>query len=142
MNKKTMSLVGMIVALAMVLFGILAMAGALGGNTSWASGSYLYDSGYASFGADFYTYVSNNAAEAASATRTVAGNLGDIADLLKNVCGLFLIGFGAMAFCFFGSSFSEAKAACAAAAAETIPCEPKTEVEAPAEEPAVEISAE
>lgn len=101
MNKKTVSLIAMVVSALLVLFGILVLAGSLGGDTSYASSSYLYDSGYAEFGADFYTYVSNNAAEAASAARTTASNLGDIAELLKNVCGIFLMGFGLLSLCHF-----------------------------------------
>ena len=110
LNKKNFSLVGMGISILVVLFGILIMAGAMGGNASYSSGSYLYDSGYASFGADFYTYVSNNAAEAASASRTAASNLVSIAKLLKNVCGIFLMGFGTMGFCLFGMAFVDAKA--------------------------------
>lgn len=68
MTKKTFALIGMIISLAIVVCGVLTISGELGGNAHYASGaSYLYDSGYASFGADFYTYVSNNAAEAADA---------------------------------------------------------------------------
>lgn len=114
MNKKTLSLVAMIVSILIVFFGILVMAGAMGGDTTVANGSYnsssyLYDSGYAEFGADFYTYVSNNAAaaadaaeSAASAARTVASNLDDIAALLKSACGIFLMGFGLLSLCHFG----------------------------------------
>ncbi len=133
MNKTVLSIVGMVVSLVMILCGILVMTGAFGGDTSYASSSYLYDSGYASFGADFYTYVSNNAAEAASAARTTSHNLQAIADLLKNVCGLFLMGFGAMGFCCFGMVNS----GCKAEKAMPAPVEEETVVEASAEEEAV-----
>lgn len=104
MSKKTYATLGMILGLIMALSGILTITGAMGGDTSYPSSApYSYESGYASFGADFYTYVSNNSAEAASAARTTASNLEDIAELLKNVCGAFLIGFGLMGFCFFGT---------------------------------------
>lgn len=43
----------------------------------------------------------NNSAEAASGARTAAYNLEDIALLLKNVCGIFLIGFGLLSLCHF-----------------------------------------
>lgn len=115
MSKKTFGLIGMIVSLAIVLCGILTITGTFGGDTGYASGSYLYDSGYASFGADFYTYVSNNAAEAADGARTAANNLDDIAELLKNALGIFLIGFGAMGFCFFGMARCECTEVAAAA---------------------------
>lgn len=111
MNRKVFATLGMIFGLLIALCGILTLSGKLGGDTSYPSSApYSYDSGYASFGADFYTYVSNNAAETASAARTTAGNLEDIAELLKNVCGIFLIGFGMMGFCFFGAIRKESTA--------------------------------
>ena len=120
MSKKTYATLGMILGLIMALSGILTITGAMGGDTSYPSSApYSYESGYASFGADFYTYVSNNSAEAASAARTTASNLEDIAELLKNVCGAFLIGFGLMGFCFFGTI----RAGCTVPAAEPVtPC--------------------
>lgn len=104
MSKKVFATLGMIFGLVIALCGILTITGEMGGDTSYPSSApYSYESGYASFGADFYTYVSNNSAEAASAARTTASNLEDIAELLKNVFGIFLIGFGMMGFCFFGA---------------------------------------
>lgn len=104
MSRKVFATLGMIFGLAIALCGIMTITGTMGGDTSHPSSApYSYDSGYASFGADFYTYVSNNSAEAASAARTTASNLEDIAQLLKNVCGIFLMGFGMMGFCFFGA---------------------------------------
>ena len=103
MNKKTLSLVGMIVGFVFVLVGILSLSGALGGNTSYpGSAPYSYDSGYASFGGDYYTYSVNNAAETASAARTTARNLEEIAVFLKVFCGLFAICFGVVIVCCFG----------------------------------------
>ena len=127
MNKKTVSLVAMILSALIVFFGILVLAGAMGGDTSYAGSSYLYDSGYAEFGADFYTYVSNNAAEAASASRTVASNLGEIAALLKNVCGIFLMGFGLLGLCHFAMLWLEEKKAEEAVATPEIVEEPVQE---------------
>ena len=103
MNKKILSVVGMIVGLVFVLVGILSLSGALDGETSNPSSApYSYDAGYAVFGADYYTYTVNNSAEAASAARTAAGNLDDIADFLKNFCGWFSMCFGVVIFCCFG----------------------------------------
>lgn len=111
MSKKVFATLGMVFGLVIALCGILTITGEMGGNTSYPSSApYSYESGYASFGADFYTYVSNNSAEAASAARTTASNLEDIADLLKNVCGVFLMGFGMLGFCFFGAMRSDCKA--------------------------------
>ena len=106
MNKKLVSLIGIVLGVVVIVMGILVMAGVFGGDASGAGTSpYNYDSGYASFGADFYTYVSNNAAEAASAARTVASNLVRIADLLKNALGILTIAFGAFMCCFFALKF-------------------------------------
>ena len=119
---------GKIVSLVLVFFGFLALVGSLGGDTSYpGSAPYSYDSGYATFGGDFYTYVTNNAAEAASASRTAAYNIGDIADLLKSVCGVSMMCFGLISFCAFGIIGGKCKneAICAPVA------------EAPAEETAV-----
>ena len=124
MTKKTFALIGMIISLAIVVCGVLTISGELGGNAHYASGaSYLYDSGYASFGADFYTYVSNNAAEAADAASTVASNVRSVAQLQKNVFGIFLMGFGLLGFCFFGMAHAECKAIVAAAEQPFVPDE-------------------
>ena len=107
MSKKTLSLVGMIIGCVFVLVGILSFSGALGGNTSHPSSApYSYDSGYASFGGDYYTYSVNNAAETASAARKTAANLDDIAEFLKIFCGLFSICFGAVVICCFGICYA------------------------------------
>ena len=107
MRGKTFSAAGMIISALIVIFGILFIAGALTGETYRASGAGLYDSGYASFGADFYTYVSNNAAEAASAGRAAASNLDDIFHLARTFGGIFLMGFGLLGFCLFGMKWRE-----------------------------------
>lgn len=134
MNKKIISLIAMIVSLAIVLCGVLVISGAMGGDTSYASSSYRYDSGYAEFGADFYTYVSNNAAEAASAARTTASNIGDIAELLKNVCGVFLMGFGLLSLCFFGMIFVGEKKVTTETVVEELPEQECVAEEIPEEE--------
>ena len=108
--KKTYSIIAMVVSVLIVLFGVLTLAGALGGDTSYPSSApWSYDTGYATFGGDFYTYVSNNAGEAASASRTAASNLDEIATLLKSFCGISLSGFGLLSFCFFGTILAEEK---------------------------------
>ncbi len=102
MKKNTFCMIGISVSAVIVLCGILTVAGLFGGRTELAgSAPIYYDSGYASFGGDFYTFVSNNAAEAAQASRTVAKNLDRIAKLLKNVLGTGLIGLGLLSGCYF-----------------------------------------
>lgn len=108
MKSKAFGIIGIVISLVLVVCGIVVMAGALGGDTHYPEGAgYLYDSGYAQFGADFYNFVSNNAAEAAAASRTAAYNLAEISELLKNSCGIFLIGFGLLGFCYFGMKTSD-----------------------------------
>ena len=110
--KKVFSIAGMLLGLIAILFGILVMCGSFGGDTSYSNGaSYLYDSGYATFGADFYNYVSNNAAEAASAARTAANNLNSLAEFMRTMFGLVFITAGAFMTCFFGMSYADCKAA-------------------------------
>ncbi len=104
--KKAFSIIGMISGLALTIIGILVLFGVFGGEAYRASGaSYIYDSGYATFGADYYNYVSNNAAEAASAAKTIASNLVEIAKLMKSVLGWGMILIGIMSACAFGNSF-------------------------------------
>ena len=99
--KKKLSLIGMYVGIVAVILGILAICGAFGSAGSYGSSS-PYDSGFASFGGDYYTYSVNNAAEAVSATRAVATNLRQISAMLQHCLGFFLICFGLMGFCGFG----------------------------------------
>ena len=120
--KKTLSAVGMIIGFAFILIGILSFCGALGGNTTYPSSApYQYDSGYASFGGDYYTYSVNNTAETAIAARRTAGNLDDIADFLKIFCGLSSICFGAVIVCCFGIYRAGLKEAEITAATKEIP---------------------
>ena len=156
MNKKTVSMIAMMVSVLMVFFGLLVLAGAMGGDTDAGSGysvsftSTLYDNGYAEFGADFYTYVSNNAAAAADAAESaakaaynVASNLDEIATLLKSACGIFLMGFGLLSLCHFGMIWIDEKKnePEAAPAVECAPVEEAPAEEAPAEEVPLEEEA-
>ncbi|MBE6667417.1 MAG: hypothetical protein E7607_03800 [Ruminococcaceae bacterium] len=101
--KKTLSVVGLIIGISFVVVGILSVSGALGGKTSSPSSApYSYDSGYATFGADYYNYSVNNSAEAASAARTAAYNIGHVSHFLLTFFGLSSILFGLMVMCGFG----------------------------------------
>ena len=101
--KKILSIVGLFVGLAFIVVGILTMFGLLGGATSSPdSAPYYYDSGYAEFGADYYTYSVNNSAEAASAARTTAYNLKNIGKFFLNFLGITSILFGLMVISGFG----------------------------------------
>ena len=141
--KKKFCLLGIVAGALLILFGILALTGALGGDTSTASNApSQYDSGYAIFGADFYNFVANNAQEAASASRTVARNLDEISKLFKNVTGFGFICLGLLCVSGFGIVLSgcgkkKQKAVIPAAAENAVPApeEQKAKEEpAPAEE--------
>ena len=60
--KKIFSIIGMAVSFVIILMGIYIMTGEMGGANTYASISYKsaetspYDSGWAKFGSDFYTY--------------------------------------------------------------------------------------
>ena len=108
MNKKTFSIFGIIASAVIIVFGIAVMTGSFGGNTSSFTGasSVLYDSGYGTFGADFYTMVNNNAAKAAGAVETAVSNQNHLAKLLTNGFGLLLISIGLIGICGFGVAFA------------------------------------
>ena len=103
--KKKLAVLGMVAGILAIIFGIIVLTGVFGAATSGGSSS-PYDSGFASFGGDYYTYSVNNAAEAASAARAVAYNLRDISGSLNAIGGLLLIFFGLTAFCGFGIVFA------------------------------------
>ena len=145
--KKKFALTGLISGCVLILIGILVFAGAFGGDFSSAYSSYRYDSGYATFGADFYTYVSNNAAEAAEACRAAANNTREMGKVLKASCGSLLTFFGIFMLCTFGiklGEFKEEEARLAAAPADApaeVPAAPALDA-APAEKKPEEASGE
>lgn len=100
MSKKFFATTGMIFCVLFIILGFVTLF--RDNSCSTASRSGLYDSGLASFGADFYTYVSNNAAEAASAACTAANNIYDLYDLLTNVFGWLFLFAGFTGLCHFG----------------------------------------
>ncbi len=106
--RKAFSIIGMVVGGVVAVLGILLATGVIGGETTTAnSAGYLYPSGFAKFGADFYNYVSNNAYEAAIGSRVAANNLDEIFEMLKLVLGIFLTGFGAGMLCLFAGRVGE-----------------------------------
>ncbi len=142
MNKKTLSLVGTVAGVLLVVMGFLMLVGAFGGHTSYYSTApYDYDSGYATFGADYYTYSVNNAAEATDAAQAAASNARELVKITKVFFGLIMMAVGLFATCAFGIVFVGCNAPVAVVPKEEpeIPAEPiaTEEVILPAEEETV-----
>lgn len=102
MSRKTFAKIGMVFCAIIAIMGALILCGAMGGNTQDSYSTYGYTSGKASFGADFYTYVNNNAYRAASAAEVTADNLNEIGMLLRWSLGILVLGIGAIGACGFG----------------------------------------
>lgn len=106
-TKNLFSVLGVLVGVIIIICGILFLNGKLAPINGYYVGTISsYDYGYASFGADFYTYVSNNAYIAAQHARGAAEYASQIAKMTRNFFGIFLISFGCLACCLFGSKIS------------------------------------
>lgn len=99
--KKTFSLLGMISGVLAIILAVCVLCGVFSGDMSSGATS-PFDSGYASFGADYYTYSVNNSAETASAANAAATNIASVFNLLQICLGLFMFVFGLIAVCGFG----------------------------------------
>ena len=124
--KKIFSIIGMAVSCVLIILGIMVAMGEMGGANSYASISYKsaetspYDSGWAKFGSDFYTYSNNNAYDAAVAARAASANayeaaeaaaaastnIRELSDLMEMVFGIMLMAMGAFGFLGFGVVFA------------------------------------
>lgn len=113
--KKVFALIGMVVCALFLLTGLLTIGGSFDGSFSSAYRNGMYDAGYASFGADYYTYSNNNAADAAEAARTAAGNLRILGGVVCKLSGILFMGLGGMGLCHFGVVYGECTAPSAAA---------------------------
>lgn len=105
--KKTFALIGIVVCALFILVGLFAIGGAFDDGFSSAYSNGMYDSGYASFGGDYYTYSNNNAAEAAEAARAAVRNLRTLGGILCKMFGFLFMGLGGMGLCRFGLAYSE-----------------------------------
>ena len=104
--KKQLLILGMVAGIVFAIIGLLAMSGALGGNTDTPKGAtYPYDSGYAIFGGDYYTYSVNNSAEAAEGAFVAANNIGELTHFLRLFFGIITMLLGATASCGCGIAF-------------------------------------
>lgn len=104
--KKIFSVSGMVVGIVAIIFALGVLTGQYSDVLS-SGGSSPYSSGYASFGGDYYTYSVNNSAEAASAAKAAASNVGDVYELLELCFGWFMLIFGMVTVCGFGIVFAE-----------------------------------
>lgn len=107
--KKNFSIIGMITGILLVVVGILSMCEVFGDGNSFGNHNYQYDSGYATFGGDYYTYVVNNTAEIQDEIDAANSNIMDIAEYMQMAFGLFFICFGILAFCGFGIVYAGCK---------------------------------
>ncbi len=90
------SIVGIVAIVAGCVFLFLGVS-----YSSYSPGYGYYDDGYCAFGADFYTYVNNNAAGAASAVRGVGDSLETFGNIVSKGIGIALICFGGFIICLF-----------------------------------------
>lgn len=123
--SKVLKIVGMALSAAIIVLGALCYA-AYGLSTGYGPLSERpryggvdcrdyeagYDTGYAEFGADYYTYSNNNAAETSISTKNIADNTYNLAEnsyrigtLICQVAGLIIIVVGALALFYFGIKF-------------------------------------
>ncbi len=108
MNKKIFAISGMVVSALLIVFGIFVFAGVFGRASFSVGPGYntSYDSGYAVFGNDYYTYTVNNMAQSADGAMWSARNLCQISLFLSSFCGIFTIGIGLLGICAFGVVFA------------------------------------
>ena len=132
--KKVLSWIGILTGITLIITGIVVASGGTGNGLSYGQSS-PYDSGFASFGGDYYTYSVNNIAEATSAASAAASNTADVYRLVEFCLGMFMMFFGIITSCGFGivlASFKkDAKDVCicqCAENAEEVVTEEATEV--------------
>lgn len=103
MSKKISKIIGLVVSVILIIVGIAIFNGELTGDRYYSEPSvYSYDYGYATFGADFYTFVSNNAALAAYHTGKAEAQISNMITLMENVFGWVFITAGMFGICKFG----------------------------------------
>lgn len=112
MKKSIFSVMGMCFSIAAIICGIflfLTKPAEYNLTMSYPYVAYNEDSGFATFGSDFYTYVNNNAAQAASSSDKALRNQMEMAKQIQSaetaICmtgGMLLIAFGGVSFCVFG----------------------------------------
>lgn len=108
--KKFFSIIGIIVGASFIILGFLTISGELGGNATGTSYTKdIYDTGYAVFGTDFYTYSVNNTAKAAEAAEVTAYNVYSVANFLQTFLGTSSILIGIIVISCFGILLSTSR---------------------------------
>lgn len=92
--RPIMAILGIILGIAMIVCGILSYNDAILDTSVYSGENSPYSSGFASFGADYYTYSVNNTAETASAVKAVSHTIGDLQNLIRDCFSIFMIFFG------------------------------------------------
>ena len=142
--KKVLSWIGILTGVVLIITGIVVASGGTGNSLSYGQSS-PYDSGFASFGGDYYTYSVNNIAEATSAASAAASNTADVYRLVEFCLGMLMMFFGIVATCGFGLVLASVKDVCTChcvEAEETVEETAEETVEETAEEAAVETATE
>ena len=105
MKKSKFSVWGIVIGAALAVFGVVLLMVSFDLDLVSFHGNVdaYNNSGFAVFGADFYTYVNNNAALAEMGTSRTAANLVGLYHLIKLAFGAFFIAFGVMCVCYFGN---------------------------------------
>lgn len=135
MNKKASSILGLVTSIVLAVIGLLILFEVFGGSHGSLVYPYNYDYGYATFGADFYNYVSNNAAYSAKGTVAVYHTLSSLNDLLRNAFGFLFIGIGLFGVCHFAPQIEKkTNKTTEIVSEETLSSENKTIEENPPEE--------
>ncbi len=148
--KKFFSVIGMLAGIGMIVVGVLFLTGTFGGDAVGSVTAERYGAtseyGYAKFGADFYTYVSNNAYvaannayEAARTSAATANRVTALTELVRYAGGLLMIFFGLFGFCGFGVAFAGPKKKGSAPAETVSPAVPQQE--APMYTPVTDVPA-
>ena len=115
--RKFFAIIGILFSCAVIFVGVQF----INGNSQFLGRNYVsapssapsvptfFDAGFATFGGDSYTFINNNAADAARGTHAIADNQVQIFEQLSlsmsyliQFFGLFMIVLGGMGVCLFG----------------------------------------
>lgn len=125
--KNFLRIMGMLVGVSMIVFGIV----------TWVGAEYytsINSADYASFGADFYTYIYRATRAAALNTAEIGDTLDKLAETLTTAIGFMFICAGITEICYFGSKIEKKEKKVVISVAEACCVEDNNKVEAVSEE--------